>query len=338
MTSKREAPTPGPVGSESTARNDLEGDAAQASAEDGAEESTEEWTVDALSDELVELDPDGRAEGSGRAVVAAVIDDGSTGAAAATPVEKAARRARRDTVPSVLPSMLAKSMRPANAPLPGRPPGPPPGRPAASVVLAQATAPAASSLPARDPAAPAAAHADVTRKVVDADAGAIPSERHSAAYSIEMVAQVTGDVHTAQTAEQQIPSTSPVATLVKKACFCLDAGDVAEAVLAASAALEASDERVDSEVGDLTDTASGPLARIFTAGPISKVPVTNRSDAELDTLALDELHWALLRRLDGQLTFDQVFRATKIPAIDALKIAAALLRDGVIRVHDRAHH
>src|SRR3954471_14225007 len=111
MTSKREAPTPGPVGSESTARNDLESDAAQASAEEGAEESTEEWTVDALSDEFVELDPDGRAEGSGRAVVAAVIDDGSTGAGA-TPVEKAARRARRDTVPSVLPSMLAKSMRP----------------------------------------------------------------------------------------------------------------------------------------------------------------------------------------------------------------------------------
>ncbi len=47
----------------------------------------------------------------------------------------------------------------------------------------------------------------------------------------------------------------------------------------------------------------------------------NRSDAELDTIELDELHWALLRRMNGHLTLDEVFRATKIPAIDALKIA-----------------
>jgi len=63
--------------------------------------------------------------------------------------------------------------------------------------------------------------------------------------------------------------------------------------------------------------------------------VMNRSDVELDTIALDELHWALLRRMNGHLTLDEVFRATKIPAIDALKIAASLLREGVIRVRDR---
>jgi hypothetical protein len=62
----------------------------------------------------------------------------------------------------------------------------------------------------------------------------------------------------------------------------------------------------------------------------------NRSDAEVDTIELDELHWALLRRMNGHLTLDEVFRATKIPAIDALKIAASLLRDGVIRVQDRS--
>ena len=326
MTLKGQTPTPSPIGEpESTARNDLP-------EEESPEESTEEWTVEALGDALVEFDPESGDDSSGRAVVDQVIDDGSTGAA--TPVEKAARRARRDTIPSAVPSLLAKSMRPTGMPLPGRPPGPPPGRPAVSTAGAQRPTPA--SVLERDPAAPAAEHSDVTRKVVDADTRAIPSERHSAAYSIEMIAQATADVHSAPTAEQQIPSHSAVATLVKKACICLDAGDVAEAVLAASAAIEASAENVDSEVGDLTDTASGPLARIFTAGPISKVPVINRSDAELDTLALDELHWALMRRLDGQLTFDQVFRATKMPPIDALKIAAGLLRDGVIRVHDRA--
>jgi hypothetical protein len=335
MTLKGEIPTPSPIGdADSTARNQLLDDPEQESTEHSTEESTEEWNVDAMGEEFIEVDTVSRSEASGRAIVATVIDDRSTGAA--TPIERAARRARRDTIPSVVPSMLAKSMRPAGMPLPGRPPGPPPGRPTSSI--AGALSSALASTPVRDPAAPAPAHADVTRKVVDAEVGAIPSERHSAAYSIEMIAHATGDVHTAPTAEQQIPSLAgPVAALVKKACFCLEAGDVAEAVLAAAAAIEANGDSSNSnEVGDLTDTASGPLARIFTAGPISKVPVVNRSDADLDTLALDELHWALMRRLDGQLTFDQVFRATKIPAIDALKIAAGLLRDGLIRVDDRA--
>jgi hypothetical protein len=282
--------------------------------------------------EFVELEPESRDETSGRAV-AEMIDDGSAGAA--TPFEKATRRERRDTLPSALPSLLARSMRRVGVPRPDRPPGPPPGRLAVGPIAQRG---ALANALARDPAAPAAEHSDVTRRVVGAEAHAIPSERHSAGYSIEMGAEAMGDVHSAPTAEQRISSLAMVGTLVKKACSSLDAGDVAQAVLAASAAVEASGGSVEGELGDLNDTASGPLARIFTAGPISKVPVTRLSDAQLDALVLDELHWALLRRLDGQLTFDQVFRATKIPAIDALKIAAALLRDGVIAVHDRATH
>src|SRR6185503_17358859 len=119
MTSRRETPTPDPLGeSESTSRNALP--------EEPAEESTQEWSVDAM-EEFVELDNEGRDDASGRAVVGKAIDDRSTGAA--TPIEKEARRARRDTMPSAVPSMLARSMRPTGVPLAGRPPGPPPGRP-----------------------------------------------------------------------------------------------------------------------------------------------------------------------------------------------------------------
>ena len=123
---------------------------------------------------------------------------------------------------------------------------------------------------------------------------------------------------------------------MQKARFSLDGGDIGAAVLAASAAVVANERSPEPEVGNLDDTAAGPLAPIFTAGPASKVPVMNRSGAELDTIVLDELHWALLRRMNGRLTLDEVFRATKIPAIDALKIAGALLRDGVIRVEERS--
>ena len=203
--------------------------------------------------------------------------------------------------------MLAKSMKPAPAPAPA---------------------------PAR-PAAAGGARAEAAPKGVAATAApqAIPTAQ-SVGYSIEIGAK-PADPHSAQTAELPLPKLGTVGTLVHKARFCLDAGDIGEAVLAASAAVMANERSPEPGVGDLRDTAGGPLARIFTAGPASKVPVLNRSDAELNTTELDELHWALLRRMNGHLTLDEVFRATKIPAIDALKIAASLLREGVIRVQDR---
>jgi len=269
--------------------------------EEGTEERTIEFDVDAMSAELV-------AEAShGGGAVATVVEDNSTGAA--TPQDLASRRGRRNTLVSPIPSLLAQSMKPVSAPTGS------PARPAAT-------------LPAPGPAASA------QKTVLEGAPQGIPAERDTGAYSMEVGAQPT-DAHSAPTAEQPLPKLGTVGTLVHKARFCLDAGDIGEAVLAASAAVVANERHPEPGVGDLADTAGGPLARIFTAGPASKVPVMNRSDAELDTIALDELHWALLRRMNGHLTLDEVFRATKIPAIDALKIAASLLRDGVIRVQDR---
>ena len=231
------------------------------------------------------------------------VEDKSTGAA--TPQELNTRRARRNTLVSPIPSLLAQSMRPA------------------------------ATTPTRPPAPPAAGTPGTAQKTVAEPAPqAVPAKRESVGYSIEIGAQPV-DPHSARTAENPLPKLGTVGTLVHKARFCLDAGDIGEAVLAASAAVFANERSPEPEVGDLADTAGGPLARIFIAGPASKVPVMSRSDAELDAIELDELHWALLRRMNGHLTLDEVFRATKIPAIDALKIAASLLRDGVIRVQDR---
>jgi hypothetical protein len=281
------------------------------SPEDGPDEPTDErtieWDVEQMGDDLLEVAGHTPAEETGHAIVADAVEDES--AAAKSPAELQVRRARRDTVPSVVSSMLAKSMRPA---VEGARP--------------------------REPGAPAVERHEITRRVVDSDRRGIPIERHgSSSYSIELVTSGAVDVHTAPTAERPIPQLGPVARLVDKARCCLDAGDVAAAVITAAQAIALDEASAEAEVANLTDTASGPLARIFTAGPISKVPVLNRSDAEMDTLAVDELHWALLRRLDGQITLDEIFRATKIPAVDALRIAAALLRDGVLRIDDRAH-
>jgi hypothetical protein len=276
--------------------------ASEADTEEGTEERTIEFDVDAMSEQLMDVEG-----GADDGAVARPVDDKSTGAA--TPQELNTRRARRNTLVSPIPSLLAMSMRPAA-----------PGTEAKPV---PAVAPPAAGAPGA-----------VQKTVADTAPHAIPAQRESVGYSIEIGAQPV-DPHSARTTEQPLPKLGTVGTLVHKARFCLDAGDIGEAVLAASAAVFANERSPEPAVGDLADTAGGPLARIFTAGPASKVPVMTRSDAELDTTELDELHWALLRRMNGHLTLDEVFRATKIPAIDALKIAASLLRDGVIRVQDR---
>jgi hypothetical protein len=267
------------------------------------DERTVEWDVEQLAGELLEVeDEPSSSPESGRAVVAQPIEDESAGAR--DPRDLAARRHRRNTVPSVLPSMLAKSMR--------------------------QTSPAARH---RDPAAPTTRPAEVTRRVGADDA--VPNERDSSAYSIEVAGGDTS-VHTAPTAESPLPTLGPVAMLVDKARRCAGAGDLVQAVLSASEAILANEGHPERGVGDLSDTIGGPLAPLFVMGPEGKIPVINRSELDLDQLALDELGWALLRRLDGRSTLGKILGATRIPPTQALPIAAQLLRDGVIRIDDRA--
>ena len=288
--------------------------------EELTEERTIEFDVDSMSEELLQVEAELVREGLDGGAVAVEVEDNSTGAA--SPRDLTVRRARRNTLVSPIPSMLAKSMRPPPSSAPARPVVAP--APAVPSVTPRAAAPAAPFVTPRAP---------VPAVVIRAQA--VPAERESRGYSVELGAHPR-DAHSAPTAEQMIPKLGPVGILVQKARFSLDGGDISAAVLAASAAVVANERSPEPEVGNLNDTAGGPLAPIFTAGPASKVPVMNRSGVELDTIALDELHWALLRRMNGHLTLDEVFRATKIPAIDALKIAGALLRDGVIRVEERS--
>ena len=288
--------------------------------EELTEERTIEFDVDSMSEELLQVEAELVREGLDGGAVAVEVEDNSTGAA--SPRDLTVRRARRNTLVSPIPSMLAKSMRPPPSSAPARPVVAP--APAVPSVTPRAAAPAAPFVTPRAP---------VPAVVIRAQA--VPAERESRGYSVELGAHPR-DAHSAPTAEQMIPKLGPVGILVQKARFSLDGGDISAAVLAASAAVVANERSPEPEAGNLNDTAGGPLAPIFTAGPASKVPVMNRSNVELDTIALDELHWALLRRMNGHLTLDEVFRATKIPAIDALKIAGALLRDGVIRIEERS--
>ena len=285
--------------------------------EELTEERTIEWDVSEMSDALLEIAPEPPSPEPEEAIVSAPIEDESAGAR--SPRDLATRRHRRDTVPSLVPSILAKA---AVAARRRDPPAPDTG------------APRSGAIP---PAATKTGQPQGRRPFADRTDG-VPTRRDSDGPPVQRVAPRSpfADVHTLPTIENPVPVLGPVAMLVLKVRRCLQAGDVAQAVLAASGAMLASQSHAEPELGDLTDSIRGPLAPIFLAGPAGKIPVINRSEIELDGLTLDELGWALLRRLDGRSTLGQVLGATKIPPIEAMQLAASLLRDGVIRIDDRA--
>jgi hypothetical protein len=172
---------------------------------------------------------------------------------------------------------------------------------------------------ARDPNAPEQGHVgELTRRLGDAS----DKLDASGAYTVEVVDD--GNSERRQRA----------ARLIDRARACADAGDLAEAARAAEEALEESDNAAPPGIVEVIEPARPLLARIFTAyvGPLSEVPVLARRSEEIAALRLDPRKRAVLARIDGQSTLDQIFDGARIPASDALRVAAALLRDGLIRV------
>jgi len=231
--------------------------------------------------------------------VIADIQDDSAGAR--TPQELAARRARRTTVTSRVPSELARSMQ-------------------LEALARRAREPAAAALLTQEPARRSDGAIPVARRADDT----IPIEL-SGSYTVETIFP---------SAATEAPL--PVAALVERACACANRGEIGEALVAAADAIALNDRRAEVDPGQLKDIVRGPLAPIFAlGGQPNRTPVVARSETELDALVLDELHWALLRRIDGQRTVDQIFAATKIPPIEALQVTASLFRSGVIRIENR---
>jgi hypothetical protein len=172
---------------------------------------------------------------------------------------------------------------------------------------------------ARDPDAPEHGHVgELTRRVGDAS----DKLEASGAYTVEVVDDGN--------AERRVRA----ARLLDRARACADAGDLAAAARAAEEALEESDHAAPPGIVEVIEPARPLLSRIFTAyvGPLSEVPVLARRSEEIAAMRLDGRKRAVLARIDGKSSLDQVFDGARIPAADALRIAAALLRAGLIRV------
>jgi hypothetical protein len=180
--------------------------------------------------------------------------------------------------------------------------------------------------PARDPAAPE--HGDgegeFTRRLGDAsDQQHLDEDDGADGYTVELVNN-DGNAERRQRA----------ARLIDRARASMEAGDVVSAALAAEEALEEADQAAPPGIVEVIEPARPLLGRIFAAfvGPLSEVPVMARRIDDIAELGLDEHKRAVLARVDGATSLEQIFDAARIPAADALRIAAALLRDGIVRV------
>jgi len=171
-------------------------------------------------------------------------------------------------------------------------------------------------MPHRDPAAPVPEPREQTRRVGDSDpvrTGADPTPPRS-------------DVGVA-------PWRQRAAQRIDEARAAMDAGDLGSAVMAAEAALREADEAPAPGIVGVIEPARPLLNRVLATyvGPTSGLPIlAPRADDVAPRLGDRER--ALLRRIDGQRTLEELFDGSGIGAMDALRIVARLIRIGAIRI------
>ena len=124
------------------------------------------------------------------------------------------------------------------------------------------------------------------------------------------------------------------ATLIDEARAALDEGDLTAAVNAAEGALREADEAPPPGIVEVIEPARPLLARVFAAyvGPLVGVPVLAPRAAEIARARLGERERALIARIDGARTLEELFDGSGVGSTDALRIAARLIRAGAVRI------
>ena len=124
------------------------------------------------------------------------------------------------------------------------------------------------------------------------------------------------------------------AALIDVARAALDEGDLTAAVNAAEGALHEADEAPPPGIVEVIEPARPLLARVFAAyvGPLVGVPVLAPRAAEIARVRLGERERALIARIDGARTLEELFDGSGVGSTDALRIAARLIRAGAVRI------
>ncbi|HEY4392761.1 MAG TPA: hypothetical protein VGP64_01810 [Polyangia bacterium] len=122
--------------------------------------------------------------------------------------------------------------------------------------------------------------------------------------------------------------------LIDEARAALDDGDLTAAVTAAEGALREADVAPPPGIVEVIEPARPLLARVFAAyvGPLGGVPVLAPRAAEIARTRLAEPERALITRIDGLRTLEELFDGSGVGSTDALRIAARLIRSGAVRI------
>ena len=168
----------------------------------------------------------------------------------------------------------------------------------------------------RDPAAPRLEPVEQTRRVGDSDpvrAGSGPTFK--------------SDLGVA-------PWRQRAAQRIDEARAALDNGDLVTAAIAAESALREADEAPAPGIVEVIEPARPLLTRVFTTyiGPTNGVPILAPRADEIAQRRLGDRERAVLRRIDGSRTLEQLFDGSGLGSMDALRIVARLIRSGAIRV------
>jgi hypothetical protein len=180
---------------------------------------------------------------------------------------------------------------------------------------------------ARDPAAPD----QRTRRLGDAD----DAEQHTRRVGDSDKQPLGSGSGRVTSAEAGIaPWRQRAAALIDVARAALDEGDLTAAVNAAEGALHEADEAPPPGIVEVIEPARPLLARVFAAyvGPLVGVPVLAPRAAEIARVRLGERERALIARIDGARTLEELFDGSGVGSTDALRIAARLIRAGAVRI------
>jgi hypothetical protein len=168
----------------------------------------------------------------------------------------------------------------------------------------------------RDPAAPQPEPVERTRRVGDSD-------------SIRARSRPTSQ------SEIGVASCRHRAALyIDEARAAFDVGDITAAVTAAEAAMSEADEAPPPGIIEVIEPARPLLTRVFATyvGPSSSMPVLAPRADDIARQRLGERERAVLLRVDGTRTLQELFDGSGLGSTDALRVVARLIRSGAIRI------
>jgi len=165
-----------------------------------------------------------------------------------------------------------------------------------SAILAEST---------RDPAAPEVEQPELTRRVGDSDR------------------QEVRDISARFTDPDVVACRHRAASHIDEARAALDAGEITRAVVSAEAALVESDSAPSPGIVEVIEPARPLIARVFEAyvGHSGGVPMLAPRAQEIARTRLGDAERAVLARVDGVRTLEQLFDGSGLGSTDALRLA-----------------